>query len=245
MTKAPFPDDSPQQSLAGDLSFASQQTLLCWLTDAFTDPIIAHHLQEKLDGHIRDTHGQANNFIAEAAGDVIGAGAFVGLRQIFPNAFAAGNRATESLLNPFYERLGRRELHLAARGSLNELDARRLESWKQFEADGFVKSNVQSLTSTVANALIMKHALHSGHRMSTLFISKFAATCVTTGLMVGLRLGFPQHMRRLDDRLTAALDPFLPGKDRILGTPPESMVKGWRERLQQPDDAKPLLQSQR
>ncbi|MFM9889688.1 MAG: hypothetical protein ACKVOE_03450 [Rickettsiales bacterium] len=222
------PPPSRRRQLADDVAFATEQTALCFLTDGFTDPWISQKLQERWGGGASSI---GENFIAEVGGDLLGAASFVVSRQLCKPAFTVATRGVRTLLDPVYERLGRSALRFEGSQALTEAQSAKLESWKNFQADSFVKSNSISLASTLANAAILK-ARHSPYSWPVLLGSKFAASLVTTTSMVGLRLIFPEHSQKLDHWLSKTLSPATQQPYRATAPLPSVESRQWQGRME-------------
>lgn len=188
----------PNQQFGEDIAFGLEQTLLCLSTD-FIDPYIAQWMQEKDKGGGHGTIKQ--NWIGEIAGDLSAFFGFLALRGLFRPAFDSARDGAQSLLEPVYDWLGRKEMKLAKGAPLDAMQAEKLEQWKSYQADNLVKSSVVSAVSIGANVATQR-AIGNTHSWKVILTSKLVGAAITMSGMLGLRLGLPHTMKSLDSELS-------------------------------------------
>lgn len=240
MTQVLHDGKTPPQSsaFANDVAFGVEQTILCLSTDAVTDPLISNAIQKRFGGKDHQDHLQAN-MVAEVGGDVAGLAAFVALRQfcrpIFNKARDHMGWAIESLERR--KHADRLEQHPEQGEAIHQKSL-----WK---ADNIIKTNTLSILSTAANAAIMKH--HSHYSWGVLIASKYAASFVTTGIMLGIRWLMPRTMQQMDAEIsTRYIDPTI---KKIIGHTPKPdtislpTTQQWRDRVRQAEESPSEQQS--
>lgn len=192
-----------KEQLGKDIAFGIQQTAACWATD-FIDPPLSAYIQKKLEssGH-ESEHKYA--WAGEIIGDSLAIFAFLGARKFLAAPMEAATRFTKRLLNPLLESSGKKTLkewtqrHNIAPGSAEY--ARKLEEWKDFQADNMVKTSVIGVSSIALNVATQK-ALGNTHKTSVILLSKLAGAAITMATMMGLRFALPKTTKTIDEEMS-------------------------------------------
>lgn len=208
-----------QGQLGEDIAFGLQQTLACWATD-FIDPYVGKWFQDKFrsDHH----HGTlAHTWGGEIIGDTAAFFAFLGVRQFMPQSVDWLKSAALHMGDGFYEKTGKKSL--ASWAKMHHVDEKsdayrkKLQEWKDFQADNFAKASVISASSVVLNVATQK-ALGNTHTLPVITASKLVGAAITMASMLGLRFLIPKTTKELDDELSDKyFNPVIRKTQRLFG----------------------------
>lgn len=192
-----------REKLGKDIAFGIQQTAACFATD-FIDPIVGQKIQKRFEDA---THKAAlkETFVGEVVGDTTAFFAFLGIQRYAPWVTESIKKATKAVFGGLLDSSGRRHLRLWAKKNQVSPDSERyhkkLEDWKDYEADNIAKTAVISTASVAAN-VVTQRATGSTHKYWVITMSKLAGAAITMAGTLGLRFMFPHTARRLDDKLS-------------------------------------------
>lgn len=186
-----------------DISFGLGQTFFCWATD-FLDPFICKWFMDQHQDHHH--HGTlAHAWGGEIIGDTAAFFAYLGVRRFLPQPVEWLKDAARTAGDGFFERTGRKSLKVWAEDHHVPVDSgayqKKLEEWKEFQADNFAKSSVISVSSVVLNVATQK-AMGNTHKLSVITGGKLIGAAVTMAGMLGLRYVIPKTMEQVDEELS-------------------------------------------
>jgi hypothetical protein len=214
-------------SLGEDISFGMQQTLACWATD-FIDPYIGKWFQDKY----KDDHHQSSlshTWGGEIIGDSAAFFMFLGVQRLCPEPMHWFKEGVKKAFDPFYDRLGKKSIrHWAYEHSIDEDSERyrrKLDEWKDFQADNFAKSSVITVSSVAANIATQK-AMGNTHTLSTIAASKVIGAAITMGTMLGIRFAIPKTTHELDEELNERyFSPLIRKTQKLVGAKVDPIPK--------------------
>lgn len=192
-----------REKFGEDISFGIQQTLACWATD-FIDPYVGKLIQDKFKD---DSHSStmAHTWGGEIIGDTAAFFTFLAVQKYLPQPVEWLKSAAAKLGNGFYDWAGKRSLSGWAREQHIDPNSdaykKKLEEWKDFQADNFAKSSVISVSSIALNVATQK-AMGNTHKLSVITMSKVIGAAITMASMLGLRVLIPKTTKELDEELS-------------------------------------------
>ena len=214
------PSHSKDPKLGEDIAFGVQQTIACWATD-FIDPYIGKWFQDKFKHH--QHHGTlAHTWAGEIVGDTAAVFSFLGVRLFFPQSIEWMKHSARYLGDGLYTNLGKKSLRgWAAKhhvGMNSAVFQKKLEEWKDFQAENIAKSSVIAVSSVVFNVLTQK-TIGNTHTIPVITAGKLVGAATTMATMLGFRAFLPDATQKLDDELNERyFDPLITKIQRWFGT---------------------------
>lgn len=188
---------------ARDIAYGIQQTIACWATD-FIDPPVSKFLQNTFGNkkhHVTDAH----TFGGEAIGDTAALGIFLGAKRFLGKPIDGVIAMVKRVGDPILTKMGKAAIKPWAEGhGVDEKDERykkKLEEYKDFQAENMVDSSIISVSATGVNVLAQRQ-LGNKQSYGTILGSKMVGATLTLGLMGLLRIVFPTSTRALDDEIS-------------------------------------------
>lgn len=194
--------DEDSRKLAEDITFGVQQTVACTLIDIVGDPYIGDKVQNRLakEQAGQDTHTRKAEFIGDGSAFFI----FLGVQRFFPSITKGIKQAVKPLLDPIYEKIGTNRLkEWAERHHIDpKSDAfrKKLDEWKDSQAETFAKTSVMSAASVVTNVAAQK-AMGNDRKAWIIAAGKLVGATVTMGATLSLRAFAPRTMHKIDKRM--------------------------------------------
>ena len=220
----------PNDKRAGrEISFGIQQTIACWATD-FIDPAVGQWFQNK-HGHKHHHVSAKHTWGGEIAGDSAAFFIYMAAKRLFTKPIDMVTAGVKRVLDPAYDKLGRKSLESWRRKQHLEVDdpayLRKLELYKEFQAENWVDSGIIAGSSTAMNVLVQRK-LGNHQPMHIILGGKLIGAAATVATMLGLRTAVPESMQKLDQELS---DRYFSKVARAAGS-----VMGVK-----PDDVTPLV----
>jgi hypothetical protein len=185
-----------------DIAFGLQQTVACWATD-FIDPVVGEKIQHRMGDAAKMPTG--STWIGEFVGDTAAFFAFLGVQKFAPGITRGLHKISRKLFDGFLEKSAKGHLkhwaeeHDVAIGSPEY--KKKMEEWKEFQADNMAKSSIISAASTGLN-IGTQRAIGNKNKIWVIAVAKITGALITVAGMLGLRFALPQTTRSLDEELS-------------------------------------------
>lgn len=192
-------------ALRGETIAYALQTGVMNVAANFFEPYISSRVQQRYGGTNQyGSYGQ--NLAGEFAGDLIGAGTLIVAEAACPDELHHCTRTLRRWVDPVYSVIAEKALA----GEKNAPDyARKLEEWKMFQERNLARSTIMATAGLAGNIATQKFLVGNPSPTKFIFLGKLASTLVTTGLGLTVRFVFPEHMKKLDQRIGKRLAPLL------------------------------------
>ncbi len=226
------PSEVPSRELPNDkrtgreIAFGIQQTLACWATD-FIDPMVGKWFQNKhgnKDHHVSEKHTWGGEFAGDSAAFFI----YMGIKRLLGKPVDMVTAGVKHAFNPLYDKLGRKSLEQWRKDQHLEYDdpayQRRLDLYKEFQAENWVDSGIIATSSTAMNVAVQRKL---GNRQPVHIIlgGKLIGTAATLVAMLGARTAAPDAMRKLDEELNERyFSKVARGVGAAFGVAPDAVV---------------------
>lgn len=225
MTRPEQHKPKSRDTFGEDIAFGIQQTIACWATD-FIDPIVSAKVQKWI-GKKEAKGTLVHAAKGEVVGDTAALAIFLAMQKVFPQPVKWLTKEARSHFDKFYDKMARTSLtawaadHNESPGS--ERYQHKLEEFKQFQASSFAKSVVISLGSIVSNVAAQKWVGNT-NTVPVIATSKVIGAAITSGVVLGSRLVFPQAMRKLDKEMDKNfITPLINKTQKLLGSEPTTV----------------------
>jgi hypothetical protein len=216
--------DLPKDKRTGrEIAFGIEQTIACWATD-FIDPAVGQWFQNK-HGH-KDHHVSAKHtWGGEIAGDSAAFFVYMAVKRLLTKPVDMFTAGVKRALNPVYDKLGRKSLEQWRQAQHLEFDdalyQRKLESYKEFQAENWVDSGIIAVSSTALNVAVQKQ-LGNHQPVHIILGGKLIGATATIATMLGLRTAVPDA---IDDELSDRyFSKVARATGRAFGIKPEDVV---------------------
>lgn len=202
-----------------DIAFGIQQTVACWATD-FIDPFVS----AKVQGWMGDKNKSGtlkHAFKGEVVGDTAAFFIFLAMQKVLPQPVEWLTEKARKHFDTIYDKMARNSLSGWAQDHnltpTSERYQHKLEEWKQFQASSFAKSAVISIGSVVSNVAMQKWSGNQ-NSIAAITISKAIGAGITSGVILGSRLMFPQATSKLDKEMDRNfISPLIHKTQRLFG----------------------------
>ncbi|MFO0388569.1 MAG: hypothetical protein ACK502_02460 [Alphaproteobacteria bacterium] len=216
--------DLPKDKRTGrEISFGIQQTIACWATD-FIDPAVGQWFQNK-HGHKHHHVSAKHTWGGEIAGDSAAFFIYMGVKRLFTKPMDMFTAGVKHALNPVYEKLGRKSLEQWRKAQHLEVDdpayQKKLEAYKEFQAENWVDSGIIATSSTAMNVLVQRK-LGNHQPIHIILGGKLIGAGATIASMLGMRTAVPDATKKLDEELSERyFSKIARGVGKIFGVSPD------------------------
>lgn len=194
---------NPDKRFGREIAYGIQQTLTCWATD-FLDPPISAWYQKNF-GKPGAGGGLDHTLKGEFVGDTAALGVYLGAKRMFQGPIDGIISGVKGAFDGTLTKMGKgaikgwAESHNVQEG--DERYKRKLEEYKDYQAENAVDSGIISVAATGINVLAQKHMFGNNQSYGVILKSKLLGAGLTLGAMFMTRTLMPNTTKAFDNEL--------------------------------------------